>query len=87
MLWLSHDATNLFLTAAITDYVQSQPARNDSLWMGDGVQIGANMGWPGEELDVSEIGTALAGSGRQGSSFALATVAKTRCLRGRRTPP
>jgi len=62
-LWLSHDANNLYLSARITDDVQSQPNRNGMIWAGDSLQLGLTAGAPGEATRTQEIGAALTDAG------------------------
>jgi methionine-rich copper-binding protein CopC len=62
-LWLTHDANNLYLSARITDNVQSQPYRNSAIWGGDSMQIGMTGGAPGEVTRTQEIGAALTDAG------------------------
>ncbi|WP_146605050.1 sugar-binding protein [Jiangella anatolica] len=62
-LWLTHDAEALYLTAEITDDVHAQPGRGSDIWAGDGIQLGAAAGVPGERSVVHEIGTALTDAG------------------------
>ncbi|MEV6966995.1 hypothetical protein AB0M47_17960 [Hamadaea sp. NPDC051192] len=63
-LWITHDDDRLYVTARITDDVHAQPARDASIWQGDGLQLGSSPGWPGEGAQpVGEIGTALTDAG------------------------
>ncbi|HEY3549183.1 MAG TPA: sugar-binding protein [Propionicimonas sp.] len=63
-LWVTHDADRLYVTAQITDDVQSQPARGANIWQGDSLQIGSTPGWPGEaRTPVGELGAALTDAG------------------------
>jgi hypothetical protein len=62
-LWLTHDSSNLYLSAKVTDNVFSQPNRNGSIWGGDGLQIGMTTGAPGEATRTQEIGAALTDAG------------------------
>ncbi|WP_157987456.1 sugar-binding protein [Jiangella endophytica] len=62
-LWLTHDDDALYLTAAITDDVHAQPGRGPDIWAGDGFQLGAAAGVPGEDAVVQEVGAALTDAG------------------------
>jgi methionine-rich copper-binding protein CopC len=62
-LWLTHDTSNLYVSARITDNVQSQPNRDSAIWGGDSLQIGLTAGAPGEATRTHEIGAALTDAG------------------------
>ncbi|WP_037914272.1 glycoside hydrolase family 3 C-terminal domain-containing protein [Actinacidiphila yeochonensis] len=72
-VWLDWDATNLYLTADITDDVQSEPATDANIWQGDCLQFAATSGVPGSSAKEStdsvnghyEYGTALTSAGAQ----------------------
>ncbi|WP_433891198.1 glycoside hydrolase family 3 C-terminal domain-containing protein [Streptomyces sp. CA-111067] len=46
-VWLNWDADNLYITANLTDDVQSQPAAGADIWQGDSLQFAATSGVPG----------------------------------------
>ena len=62
-LWLTHDDTNLYVSARVTDDVFAQPNRNGNIWAGDSLQLGMSAGAPGEAPQVQEIGAALTDAG------------------------
>ncbi|SHN08971.1 glycoside hydrolase family 3 C-terminal domain-containing protein [Actinacidiphila paucisporea] len=72
-VWLDWDADNLYLTADITDDVQSEPATDATIWQGDCLQFAATSGVPGSSATESaasaaghyEYGAALTSLGAQ----------------------
>jgi hypothetical protein len=64
-LWLTWDADNLYLSAAVQDDVFSQTASADGIWQGDSIQFALSQGTPGESAEWYEYGVALTGSGPQ----------------------
>ncbi|SDP00611.1 beta-glucosidase [Actinacidiphila guanduensis] len=72
-VWLDWDAQNLYITADLTDDVQSQPATGADIWQGDSLQFAATSGVPGASATEStasvnghyEYGAALTSAGSQ----------------------
>ncbi|SCE09985.1 Ig-like domain (group 2) [Streptomyces sp. DvalAA-14] len=72
-VWLDWDATNLYVTADLTDDVQSEPATGADIWQGDCLQLAATSGVPGSSATEStasvnghyEYGAALTSVGAQ----------------------
>jgi hypothetical protein len=72
-VWLDWDADNLYITADLTDDVQSQPATGADIWQGDSLQVAATSGVPGSSAKEStdsvnghyEYGAALTSLGSQ----------------------
>jgi hypothetical protein len=64
-LWFTYDQENLYVSADITDDVQSQPGTGSDIWQGDSLQFAVGSGAPGEQTSWSEIGAALTTSGPQ----------------------
>lgn len=64
-LWFTYDEQNLYVSADITDDVQSQPGTGSDIWQGDSLQFAVGSGAPGEQTAWSEIGAALTSSGPQ----------------------
>ncbi|MFC4035355.1 glycoside hydrolase family 3 C-terminal domain-containing protein [Streptomyces polygonati] len=72
-VWLDWDAANLYVTADLTDDVQSEPATGADIWQGDCLQLAATSGVPGASATESsasvnghyEYGAALTSVGAQ----------------------
>jgi beta-glucosidase-like glycosyl hydrolase len=72
-VWLDWDSTNLYITADLTDDVQSQPATGPDIWQGDSLQFAATSGVPGASATEStasvnghyEYGAALTSAAAQ----------------------
>ena len=72
-VWLDWDATNLYVTADLTDDVFSNPATGVNIWQGDSLQVAATPGVPGSSATAStasvnghyEYGAALTPDGAQ----------------------
>ncbi|WP_327287370.1 glycoside hydrolase family 3 C-terminal domain-containing protein [Streptomyces sp. NBC_01198] len=72
-VWLDWDATNLYLTADLTDDVFSEPATGADIWQGDCLQFAATSGVPGASATEStasvnghyEYGAALTSAAAQ----------------------
>ncbi|MEW1864174.1 glycoside hydrolase family 3 C-terminal domain-containing protein [Streptomyces sp. NPDC088194] len=72
-VWLDWDSDNLYITANLTDDVQSQPATGADIWQGDSLQFAATSGVPGASATEStasanghyEYGAALTSAGPQ----------------------
>ncbi|SEN80319.1 glycoside hydrolase family 3 C-terminal domain-containing protein [Actinacidiphila rubida] len=72
-VWLDWDATHLYVTADLTDDVQSEPATGADIWQGDSLQWAATSGVPGASAAPStasvdghyEYGAALTSLGAQ----------------------
>jgi beta-glucosidase-like glycosyl hydrolase len=72
-VWLDWDATNLYITADLTDDVHSEPATGGDIWQGDCLQFAATSGVPGASATPStasvnghyEYGAALTSAGAQ----------------------
>jgi predicted alpha-1,2-mannosidase len=72
-VWFDWDATNLYVTAQITDDNFSEPATGGNIWQGDSLQVAATSGVPGSSATVStgstqghyEYGVALTPAGSQ----------------------
>ena len=72
-VWLDWDATNLYITADLTDDVFSEPATGGDIWQGDCLQFAATSGVPGSSATKStasvnghyEYGAALTSAGAQ----------------------
>ena len=52
-VWLDWDSSNLYITANLTDDVQSQPATGADIWQGDSLQFAATSGVPGSSATES----------------------------------
>ncbi|MBM9510464.1 glycoside hydrolase family 3 C-terminal domain-containing protein [Actinacidiphila acididurans] len=72
-VWLNWDASNLYITADLTDDVFSEPATGADIWQGDCLQFAATSGVPGASATEStasvnghyEYGAALTSAGAQ----------------------
>ncbi|NUS16396.1 MAG: beta-glucosidase [Streptomyces sp.] len=72
-VWLDWDATDLYITANLTDDVQSEPATGGDIWQGDCLQWAVTSGVPGSSATEStasvdghyEYGAALTPAGAQ----------------------
>ena len=72
-MWFNWDATNIYVTAQISDNNFSEPAAGGNIWQGDSVQVAATSGVPGSSATVSaasaageyEYGEALTPDGPQ----------------------
>ncbi|WP_405590926.1 glycoside hydrolase family 3 C-terminal domain-containing protein [Streptomyces sp. NBC_01190] len=72
-VWLDWDASNLYLTADLTDDVLSEPATGADIWQGDCLQFAATSGVPGSSATEStasvnghyEYGASLTSVGEQ----------------------
>ncbi|MCQ8192618.1 sugar-binding protein [Streptomyces rugosispiralis] len=63
--WYDTDASNLYLTAVVSDRVHHQDSSGASIWQGDSLQFTVARGGPGEQTRWNELGAALTSSGPQ----------------------
>ncbi|MGW1045793.1 sugar-binding protein [Streptomyces sp. NPDC002547] len=61
--WYTSDATNLYVTAVVSDPVHYQGSSGGGIWQGDSLQFTVARGGPGEQTSWNEIGAARTSSG------------------------